>query len=306
MDAPAPGPRSGGTGGRLLLVASQAPEVVVCGGTALLAAVVPATAAVTGSAWPAVLLVVAAALPAVVGVRRVPAVLVLLVATAGVLGTLALSPDGRAAAPWVLVATATAAGLGAWGGRRYSRLEERLAEARTRHDAISVHDDLTGCRNQAGLLLFGDHLLQGVRRGGEAMHALVVHIDGLGRVTDRLGRGAGDEVLVAVADALRAGTRGTDVVARGPQDDFAVLGPGVGVSPGELERRIRVHLVETPPVPLDVWPCRVTAGLAVLEPWDGGDVTDLLARAHEDLSLRASLRAPSAPEPVHRRDPGPH
>lgn len=277
----------------------------MCAGTVVLAAVAVTAAEVTGSAWPSVPVLVAAALPAVVGLRRATHAVVLFAVVAGVVGALTLSQDGRVAAIWLLLATVAAAAVGVWGGRRHSALAARLVEARTRHDAISLHDDLTGCCNHAGLRLFGDHLLQGVRRRGEAMHALVVHVDGLDRVHDRLGRGAGDEVLVAVADALQAGTRGTDVVARDERGGFAVLGPGVGVSPGELERRIRAHLVESPPVPLDVWPCRVTAGLGVLEPWDGGDVTDLLRTAQEDLSLRASLRAPSAPEPVHRRDTGP-
>lgn len=270
----------------------------------MLAVLVPAAAAVTGSAWPVALVVATAGVPAAVAVRRLWHVLVLVVSAVSVVSTLLLSGEVREAAPWVLVAAAGAAAVGVWGGLRHSKLAGRLADARSRYDSVSVHDDLTGCRNDAGLLLLGDHVLQGVRRSGEAMHALVVHVDGLGRVNDRLGRAAGDEVLVAVADALQAATRGTDVVARGEQGDFTVLGPGVGVPPGELERRIRAHLVEMPPVPLDVWPCRVTAGLGVLEPWDGGGVTDVLREAREDLSLRASLRAPSAPEPVHRRDAG--
>jgi diguanylate cyclase (GGDEF)-like protein len=231
-------------------------------------------------------------------------VLLPLAALVGVVASLVAGASG-AAAPWLLGATAAAGLLGWWGDRRHALLGSRLEQACRRQDAVSMHDDLTGCANHAGLLLLGDHLLHGVRRRGEAMHALVVDVDGLGRVNERLGRPAGDEVLVAVADALRAGTRGTDVVARGPQDEFAVLGPGAGVSPGELERRVRAHLVESPPAPLDVWPCRVTAGLAVLEPWDGGDVTDLLGKAREDLSLRSSLRAPSAPEPLRRAENDP-
>jgi diguanylate cyclase (GGDEF)-like protein len=303
MHVPAPGRRSREPGGWRVPSGLRTPEGAVCAGTAALAALALATAAITGSGWPAVTVVLAAALPAVVQLRRALHVLVLAVVAVSVLAALLLAQDGREAAPWMLLATAAAAGLGVWGVHRYEELAGQLAEVHARHDAVSVHDDLTGCSNHTGLMLFGDHLLQGVRRRGEAMHALFVDVDGLGRVYDRLGRGAGDEVLVVVADALRASTRGTDVVARGTHGHFVVLGPGVGVSPGELERRVRTHLVESPPAPLDLWPCRVTAGLGVLEPWDGGDVTDLLRKAQEDLSMRTSMRAPSAPEPVRRPEP---
>lgn len=302
MDAPAPDPRPRGDGSRRLLDVLATADVAVCTATALLAVLVVTAGVVLGSAWPAALLVGAAATPAVVPVQRLSHVLVVVLTLGGGVAAVLAAGDS-VAAPWLLVGLLAASGLGARGSVQRRRLERQLADAHSKQDATSVHDDLTGCSNHAGLLLFGDHLLQGVRRRGEAMHALVVDVDGLARVGERLGRGASDEILVAVAEALRAGTRGTDVVARGTSEGFAVLGPGAGVSAGELERRVRAHLVESPPAPLDVWPCRVTAGLAVLEPWDGGDVTDLLRKAKQDLSLRASLRAPSAPEPVRRGEP---
>ena len=254
--------------------------------------------ATLGTAWPAAVLVPAFALTAVVPLRRR--------ALAGVLGLLVsalvtsvILAGTLEPVPWLAAGTTVAVAVALVGRRQRATHDRALAESRTRQDAVTVRDDLTGCSNHAGLLLVGDHMLQSVRRRGEAMYALVVDIDGLGRVNQRLGREAGDEVLVSVAEALRASTRGTDVVARGHADDFAVVGPGAGLGPGEIERRVRAHLVESPPAPLDVWSCRVTAGLAVMEPWDSGGIDDLVRRAREDLSLRASLRAPSAPEPVH-------
>ncbi|HZI97938.1 MAG TPA: GGDEF domain-containing protein [Actinomycetales bacterium] len=249
---------------------------------------------------PAAVLVAGCAVPAVVRLRRAVVAALAGLLVSGLVACVLLVPAVEAL-PWLAAGAATALAVGVAGRRQRAAHDRARAEATARHDAVSVQDDLTGCCNRAGLLLYGNPLLQSVRRRGESMHALVVDVDGLGRVNARLGRDAGDEVLVAVAEALRASTRGTDVVARGDGYEFAVIGPGSGVSPGEMERRVRAHLVETPPAPLDIWPCRVTAGLAVLEPWDGGDVDDLVRRAYQDLSLRASLRAPSAPEPVHDR-----
>lgn len=172
-----------------------------------------------------------------------------------------------------------------------------VALAKARADYVAVTDELTGCSNDAGLRMLGRQLLATGRRRGDALHAFVVDVAQLARVNELAGRGRGDEVLLAVAEAVRAGTRDTDIVARGCSDEFVVLGPGVGVHPGEMERRVRAHVIESPPVALDVWPCRVTVGHAILEPWDSSDFEDVIRRAYQDAQLRAAMRAPSAPEP---------
>lgn len=199
---------------------------------------------------------------------------------------------------WPVLALPPLVAAAWWQAAGYRRAIRRsLAKADAIARASSLHDELTGCANAAGLRLLTSYLLPDVRRRGDALYAFVVDVDELGRVNDVLGRGAGDEVLLAVADAVRACTRGSDVVSRGSGDEFVVVGPGTGMRPVELERRVRARLLETTPVPTPVWPGRVTAGHAVLEPWDGDDVEDLLRRAREDLLLRTAMRAPSAPEP---------
>ena len=50
-------------------------------------------------------------------------------------------------------------------------------------------------------------------------------IDGLKRVNDSFGHAAGDELLVGVAEAIRAATRSVDVSARIGGDEFCVLAP---------------------------------------------------------------------------------
>jgi GGDEF domain-containing protein len=202
-----------------------------------------------------------------------------------------------------LVVCAAGAAVASAGWRRaeeHARFESGSAREKAR--VLSVRDELTGCLNARGLGLLGEQILATVRRQGDSMHACVVEVGGLESVVGVTGELGRQEVLVAVADALRAGTRGTDVVARWDETTFVVLGPGSGTSPAELERRLRVHLVAAPPAPLHLWPCRVAVGAAVLEPWDSGDVPHLVDSARTDLGLRAALRAPSAPEPRHRLD----
>lgn len=182
--------------------------------------------------------------------------------------------------------------IAAW--QKAEIIDRAITEERLRR--LSVHDELTGCHNRTGAQLLGDQLLHTVRRRGDAIHSFMIDISHLTRNRADLHDSEADEVMVAVAEAIRASTRGTDVVARWDRRRFLVIGPGSGIHPGELERRVRAYLSDAPPVPLDVWPCRVTVGHASLAPWDSGDLSTLTDRAAQDLDLRRSMRAPSAPE----------
>jgi diguanylate cyclase (GGDEF)-like protein len=176
----------------------------------------------------------------------------------------------------------------------------QLAESHAAAEAAAVRDHLTGLANRRGLAMVGGQMVEQARRQGDAVHCLFVDIDGLKRVNDALGHAVGDEVIVAVAEALRAATRGTDVVARWGGDEFCVVGPGPGMAPLELERRVRDGVVLASDVPVEVWPVRVSAGGAMLAPWDSGTLETLLGKADQEMYLRRSLRKEASALP-HRR-----
>jgi diguanylate cyclase (GGDEF)-like protein len=63
-------------------------------------------------------------------------------------------------------------------------------------------------------------------RTGEELTLLIADLDGLKRINDVSGHSAGDQALRALADALRATIRATDVACRLGGDEFAVILPG--------------------------------------------------------------------------------
>jgi diguanylate cyclase (GGDEF)-like protein len=170
------------------------------------------------------------------------------------------------------------------------RMIAELADARAEAEAAAVRDHLTGLANRRGLAMVGGQIVEHARRQGDAVHCIFVDVDGLKRVNDKAGHAAGDAVLMAVAESLRSVTRSTDVVARWGGDEFCVVGPGPGMAPLELERRIRDAVLRHPPVPESAWAPRISAGGAMLAPWDSGTLETLLGKADQEMYLRRSLR----------------
>jgi hypothetical protein len=70
--------------------------------------------------------------------------------------------------------------------------------------------------------------------------------------------------------------------------------------PLELERRVRDTVVLAADVPAEVWPVRVSAGGAMLAPWDSGTLETLLGKADQEMYLRRSLRREAGSLPQRR------
>lgn len=173
---------------------------------------------------------------------------------------------------------------------RHAHQRRETARALSHARDVSVADPLTGLANRHGLRLLGGHILETSRRRGDAVYCVFLDVDGLGGVNRSAGRGDGDEVLLAVAEALRATTRATDVAARWGDDEFVLVGPGTGLPPLEIERRIRAHCIEHGTVDRRVWQPRVSAGSYLLEPWDDDALDAVLHLADRDMQVRRALR----------------
>jgi diguanylate cyclase (GGDEF)-like protein/PAS domain S-box-containing protein len=112
------------------------------------------------------------------------------------------------------------------------------------HEAY--HDALTQLANRA---LFRERVAEALRRRGddEDVTVLFLDLDGFKEVNDSLGHLAGDQLLVQVADRLRASVRDGDVVARFGGDEFAVLIESpVDVEEAESVARRIVEVLEEP------------------------------------------------------------
>ena len=90
---------------------------------------------------------------------------------------------------------------------------------------LAVTDSLTGLFNRRHTLERGAAEMVRAGRHGSSLSLLLVDLDHFKRVNERHGAVAGDAVLVAVADALRAGLRQVDVLGRIGSVEFLLILP---------------------------------------------------------------------------------
>jgi diguanylate cyclase (GGDEF)-like protein/PAS domain S-box-containing protein len=104
--------------------------------------------------------------------------------------------------------------------------DRKEAEEKLAHQAL--HDPLTGLPNR---LLLVDRLRNAIARGlrhdGPPPVVMFLDLDRFKLVNDSLGHGAGDELLMGVADRLRAVVRTTDTLSRFGGDEFVILCEGM-------------------------------------------------------------------------------
>jgi diguanylate cyclase (GGDEF)-like protein/PAS domain S-box-containing protein len=149
---------------------------------------------------------------------------------------------------------------------------------------MAEHDALTGLPNRLVLRDRLEEMLLRLHRYGEASAVLCLDLDRFKEVNDSLGHAAGDQLLVACAQRLRACLRETDLVARLGGDEFAVLQTDVG-QPADVNRlceRILAALAE--PFQIEDTEVVISGSIGVaLVPADGRDAAQLMQKA--DIAL---------------------
>ncbi|MEM6666549.1 MAG: EAL domain-containing protein [Pseudomonadota bacterium] len=106
---------------------------------------------------------------------------------------------------------------GGWVATHSDITERVRAEEKIKH--ASEHDSMTGLVNRATF----NAEYERRAADGQRLVVMLVDIDHFKAVNDNFGHGAGDAVIISVAERLRSCVRQADVVARLGGDEFAVL-----------------------------------------------------------------------------------
>ncbi len=162
-------------------------------------------------------------------------------------------------------------------------------EQQVRHQAL--HDALTELPNRALLLDRLQQYFARARRSGQEIAALFIDLDDFKPVNDTLGHEAGDELLVAFADRLRALTRPSDTISRLAGDEFVLIieePDGSEVAEAVAER---VLSMLTEPFRLTLGVVSVSASIGIALGSTAGDPETLLRNA--DAAMYQAKRSGS-------------
>ncbi len=175
----------------------------------------------------------------------------------------------------VLVAFAEQASLALTGAHTLAAVRE------------AQHDPLTRLPNRVLFLQRVEHVLR-TDPAPAAAALLYLDLDLFKQVNDTLGHSAGDELLRAVADRLRAAVRDTDMAARLGGDEFAVLLEPLA---GEDQARdIAQRVIDSIGRPFDIGGHTVITRASVGVAYSGGRSAERLVE-EADLAMYRAKRS---------------
>jgi diguanylate cyclase (GGDEF)-like protein len=156
-------------------------------------------------------------------------------------------------------------------------LRRRIQRLLSATQALSSTDPLTGLWNRRYLVQQAPRMWRQARRDGTRVAAMVLDLDHFKKLNDAHGHAAGDAVLLAVAAALGATVRPTDVLARIGGEELVVLGMvGDAAEAHHLAERLRTAVSESRTD--EGHQVTASIGIALTRPVDGEDATDALWR----------------------------
>jgi diguanylate cyclase (GGDEF)-like protein len=158
-----------------------------------------------------------------------------------------------------------------------------LQEQRARLEHLSLTDPLTQLPNRRAFETRFPQA-QGLAERQHPVALVLLDIDHFKGVNDRYGHGVGDQVLLALAQSLKALTRRADLAARLAGDEFAVLLSGLDASGLDAwYQRLGDHFRSE----LNAFGLELQTGLSAGQTWLGSTssdtIKDALARADRAL-----------------------
>ena len=108
---------------------------------------------------------------------------------------------------------------------RVKTLIKRLAASRDEQERQALTDPMTQLNNRRYLSKITDNLLGLMRRNGSTLAVVMLDIDKFKRVNDTYGHKVGDDVIIKLAQTLKAHSRQSDVTCRLGGEEFVLLLP---------------------------------------------------------------------------------
>lgn len=166
-------------------------------------------------------------------------------------------------------------------------LEEVIAERTKSLREQARHDGLTQLLNQHSFYKeLRRELLRGQRRNtGTAL--IYFDLDGFKKLNDTKGHKRGDEILVAVANAMRKSLRETDVLARYGGDEFCVILPESDMAEAEKACQKLCDVIREA---IEESGVSCSMGIAISLPDNGHDANTLVKKA--DTAMYEAKKEP--------------
>ena len=183
-----------------------------------------------------------------------------------------------------VVMTATTALQRMSSGQTHARLREMEHRA--------SHDELTGLLARDELRARLDVALRSAYRHDRVVGVLFLDLDGFKAINDSMGHEAGDELLRAFGERLRASVRSEDLVARFGGDEFVVV--TLGLERESAVREVAENVLRAFETPVDIAAGSIlmtpSVGIAVGSRLSPGSPDDLLANADQAMYRAKRLR----------------
>jgi diguanylate cyclase (GGDEF)-like protein len=161
---------------------------------------------------------------------------------------------------------------------------ERAEKTESELRFLADHDSLTGLLNRRRFRSELDQYVSFTARYGGRGAVMVIDIDGLKEVNDKLGHQAGDRLIRRVADVLRERVRATDLVARLSGDEFSVLMPQTDTAGAlQLGEDLRSQVAEGFSQSAETAPASISVGITMFGGQGGAGSEAVLLAADQAM-----------------------